>query len=682
MNKALSLIAFTTLLSACEQTAPLSDISSRPVKTGLSSGVYAAGMNLSVRPQDDFFEYANGTWLAETDIPAEEVGWGSYLTLHKESLEQSHAIVEELLERGSDLPHEQTLIQFYQAWMDEERVQELGSAPLADDLAQIAALANHAEVAAYLADNNAEGLDGPFNFYVDQDAKDSTLYVVNFTQSGLGLPDRDFYFDESERGRELLTVYRNYLQTLLSLGNVTRPEAAADDVIALETALAEHHWDKVKNRNRELSYNPVEHDALAAMIDNISLERYLQGIGVAEQPYYVVRQPSYIQAVNDLFQKTDMQSWKAYLAARILTTYAAYLSDDFVDARFSYQQAVYGREEQVERWRRAISSINSLIGETLGQLYVEKHFSPDAKEKTNEMVAYLIRAYEDSIRNLDWMSAKTREQALLKLSKFTPKIGYPDVWKDYSALTVSSEDLVGNVKRARAFSHYDNVDRLGKPIDRNEWVMPPQTVNAYYNPGLNEIVFPAAYLQAPNYNPNAEDAFNYGAIGVTIGHEIGHGFDDQGSKFDGDGNLISWWTDADRAEFEKRTRGLVDQFNAYEVKPGLSVNGELTLGENIGDLGGTAIALKAYRMSLEGKEAPVIDGFTAEQRFFLGTAQSSRVKWRDQFLEILVKSDPHAPDVVRVNGVLSNIPDFYKEYGLQEGDGLYIAPQKRVSIWQ
>lgn len=682
MYRTSALILLAVLVSACDPSATATDGSNTIAEPSLSSGVETSGMDLSVRPQDDFYAYANGTWLASTEIPADEVGWGSYLTLHKESLEQSHAIVKDLLERGADFPHEQTLISFYEAWMDEERVQELGSAPLASELSQIAAMTTHADVAGFLADNNAEGVDGPFNFYVDQDSKDSTLYVVHFTQSGLGLPDRDYYFDDSQRGLELIEAYRSYLQTLFTLAAVKDPSDAAAQVLAVETSLAEHHWDKVKTRDSELTYNALEHDALATMLSTLSLDRYLRGIGVPKQPYYVVKQPSYLESVNTLFEATELEAWKAYLSARVLTAYSALLSPEFVSARFEYQQTVYGLEEQPERWRRALSSINGLIGETLGQLYVEKHFSPDSKEKMQEMVGYLIKAYEDSITNLQWMGEETREKALLKLSKFTPKIGYPDHWKDYSSMPVAADDLLGNIKHARAFGHKENVAKLGKPIDRNEWFMPPQTVNAYYNPGLNEIVFPAAFLQAPNFNPDAEDAFNYGAIGVTIGHEIGHGFDDQGSKFDGDGNLVSWWTDADLDEFERRTRGLVDQFNTYEVKPGLTVNGELTLGENIGDLGGTAIALKAYRMSLQGKEAPVIDGFTAEQRFFLGRAQFSRVKWRDELLELLVKSDPHAPDMVRVNGVLSNVPEFYKVYDVQEGDGLYIAPQKRVSIWQ
>jgi predicted metalloendopeptidase len=363
--------------------------------------------------------------------------------------------------------------------------------------------------------------------------------------------------------------------------------------------------------------------------------------------------------------------------------FAPYLSSPFVDARFEfYGKTLSGRQEQQARWRRAVGSINGNLGEMLGKLYVEKHFPPESKARMVEMVDYLIEAYADSIQKLDWMTEATKQQSLVKLSKFTSKIGYPDKWKDYSALEVAPDDLVGNIKRARTFGHNQNVGKLGKPINRDEWFMAPQQVNAYYNPGLNEIVFPAAYLQAPNFLPQADNAYNYGTIGTTIGHEIGHGFDDQGSKYDGDGNLRSWWTEQDRANFETRTKSLVSQFNKFEPLPGLFINGELTLGENIGDLGGTAIALKAYRMSLKGKPSPVIDGFTGEERFFIGNAQSSRLKWRDEIMELIVKTDPHSPDKYRINGVFSNMADFYKEYGVTEGDALYLPEQERVQIWQ
>ena len=404
---------------------------------------------------------------------------------------------------------------------------------------------------------------------------------------------------------------------------------------------------------------------------------------MSDVDYVIVSQPSYLEAVNNLFRQTPVTIWQDYLRLRLINGFAAYLSSPFVDARFEfYAKTLSGRQEQQDRWRRAVSSINGNLGELLGQLYVEKHFPPESKARMVEMVDYLIAAYADSIKNLDWMSDATKQQSLVKLSKFTAKIGYPDTWKDYSELTVAGDDLVGNIKRVRTFSHNLNVGKLGKPIDRGEWFMAPQQVNAYYNPGLNEIVFPAAYLQAPNFLPNADNAYNYGTIGTTIGHEIGHGFDDQGSKYDGDGNLKSWWTEQDRANFEARTKSLVSQFNKFEPLPGLFVNGELTLGENIGDLGGTAIALKAYRLSLQGKSSPVLDGFTGEERFFIGNAQSSRLKWRNQIMELIVKTDPHSPDKYRINGVFSNMADFYKTYQVKEGDGLYLPAAQRVQIWQ
>jgi putative endopeptidase len=647
------------------------------------SGIDLGGMNTEVRPQDDFYEYANGDWLKSTEIPAEEVGWGSYMTLRKESLEQSKAIVLELAEAGELDVEMQKIADYYNAWMDETGIEEKAISPLSSDLEEIAALESHDQVAAYLGKANPMGIDGPFNFYVSQDDKDSTQYVVFFLQTGLGLPDRDYYFDESERGRQILVEYTGYITQILSLAGYEDPGGAAKRVIALETRLAEHQWDKVDNRDADKVYNPYSGEEFEALLSNLNLDDYMQGIGVSSQPMLVVMQPSYFEAVNEMFREIEVDTWKDYLRLRLVSSFANFLSDDFVRARFDfYSKTLYGREEQTPRWRRAVSSINGSLGELLGKVYVERHFAADSKARLQKMVHYLNLAYADSIRNLEWMSDETKEKALEKLAKFTPKIGYPDEWRDYSALMIAADDLVGNIKRSRTFSHNRNVDKLGKPIDRNEWFMAPQEVNAYYNPGLNEIVFPAAYLQSPNFISEADDAYNYGTVGTTIGHEIGHGFDDQGSKYDGDGNLKSWWTDDDRQRFETRTKGLVEQFNRFEPLPGLFVNGELTLGENIGDLGGTAIALKAYHMSREGAGAPVIDGFSAEERFFIGNAQSSRIKWREQFMEALVKNDPHSPDKYRVNGVYRNMEDFYRAFDVREGDGLYLAPEQRVTIWQ
>ena len=672
------------LVAACDQGGVETPeaVEAAP-EAAVISGIDLDGMNPDIRPQDDFYEYANGRWLAETDIPAEEVGWGSYMTLRKEALEQSRAIVLELAEAENLDPEMQKIGDYYRAWMDEAGIEEKGISPLEGDLAEIAVLENHDQVAAYLGNANPMGVDGPFNFYVGQDDKDSTQYVVFFLQTGLGLPDRDYYFDESERGRFILAEYAGYITGLMTLADYDDPAGAAERVIALETRLAEHQWDKVDNRDADKVYNPYTAKEFAELLSEFNLDRYMEGIGVEPQPKLVVMQPSYFEAVNGLFREVEVETWKAYLRLRLVSSFANFLSDEFVQARFNfYSKTLYGRQEQTPRWRRAVSSINGSLGELLGQVYVERHFAPESKARMQKMVHYLNAAYADSIGKLPWMSEETKAKALEKLSKFTPKIGYPDEWRDYSALTVAADDLVGNIKRARIFGHDRNVDKLGKPIDRNEWFMAPQEVNAYYNPGMNEIVFPAAYLQAPNFIPEADDAYNYGTIGTTIGHEIGHGFDDQGSKYDGDGNLKNWWKDADRERFEERTKGLVEQFNRFEPLPGLFVNGELTLGENIGDLGGTAIALKAYRMSLEGKDAPVIDGYTAQERFFIGNAQASRIKWREQFMEVLVKNDPHSPDRYRVNGVYPNMADFYETYDVAEGDDLYLPPEERVSIWQ
>lgn len=673
MNKTLIAVSLLLLLGACSQQR------SPP----LSSGIDREGMNFEVRPQDDFYEYANGRWLASTQIPADEVGWGSYMTLRKESLEQSKAIVLEVAANPGKDSAKKKIGDYYNAYMDEATIDELGITPVGDELAAINQLQTHEQVAAYFGSSNPMGVDAPFNLYVGQDDKDATRYAMFFVQSGLGLPDRDYYTDSSERGQQIIAKYQDYIASVLSLSGHENADLAAQQIFGLERALAAAQWTKVDNRDADKTYNKFSAAALRELLSNLNLEHYLAGIGVTDLDYVIVSQPSYLQAFNALFTETPVATWRDYLRLRLINSFASYLAAPFVDARFEfYAKTLSGRQEQQDRWRRAVSSINSNLGELLGQLYVEKHFPPESKARMVEMVGYLIAAYADSIKNLEWMSDATKQQSLVKLSKFTAKIGYPDTWRDYSDLKVADNDLVGNIKRARAFSHRRNVGKLGRPIDRGEWFMAPQQVNAYYNPGLNEIVFPAAYLQAPNFLPKADNAYNYGTIGTTIGHEIGHGFDDQGSKYDGDGNLKSWWTDQDRANFELRTKSLVSQFNKFEPLPGLFVNGELTLGENIGDLGGTAIALKAYRMSLQGKAPPVIDGFTGEERFFIGNAQSSRLKWRDQIMELIVKTDPHSPDKYRINGVFSNMADFYKTYEVKQGDALYLPEQDRVKIWQ
>jgi predicted metalloendopeptidase len=649
----------------------------------LKSGIDLAGMDTSVRPQDDFFAYANGAWVESTQIPADESGWGSFNILRDNGLAQLRAIIEDVSDDADAGDAAAKIGDFYNAWLDVERANALGAKPLSGLFARIDALEDFDDVVAFFGETNELGLDGPFNLFINQDVKAPERYVIITRQAGLGLPDRDYYFDESERGQELRDKYVQYVEKVMDLSGYADSKGAAERIMALETRFAEHHWDKVVNRDANKRYNKVTDAELSKLLSNFDLDAYFAGAGTGRQDYVIVSQPSYMQALNEFAHTIDLAVWKEYLRLQALTSYADYLSQDFVDADFEfYGRTLQGRQEQQPRWKRAVDSINGNLGELLGQLYVERHFPPEAKERMEDLVANLVRAYEESITNLEWMSDETKAKALEKLSKFTPKIGYPDKWKDYSGLEVAPDDLVGNIQRARVLNHYREVDKLGKPVDRSEWFMSPQTVNAYYNPPMNEIVFPAAILQPPFFVLDADDARNYGTIGLVIGHEIGHGFDDQGSKYDGDGNLTNWWTDADRTAFDKRTQSLVDQYSGFEALPGLFVNGELTLGENIGDLGGAAIALRAYELSLDGKEAPVIDGMTARERFFLGFAQVWRSKYRPQATELRVKSDPHSPPVYRVNGVVRNLDAFYETFNVGEGDRHYLPPEERVSIWR
>lgn len=682
MNKFIAYLATGFLLFGCSQTDAPADTPKNTAAKSLKSGIDRAGMDFGVRPQDDFFAYANGTWIKETVIPADQSGWGSFQILSEAGLDQLQTIIQDVADSSDDAKTAK-IGDFYNAYVDLERVNELGISPVADLLTQIDAVSSHTQVVEFFATTNELGIDGPFNFRIGQDVKSPDNYILITWQSGLGLPDRDYYFDESERGMELRTKYVNFIADLLSLSDYTDAKAAAERIMAVETQLAEHHWDKVDNRDPIKRYNKVSGEELAAMLANFDTNVFFNGVGTGVQDYVIVSQPSFVAAFNDLFPTVPVDTWKEYLRLQVLTAYANVLSQNFVDVNFDFfSKTLRGNEEQRPRWKRAINAINGSLGELLGQLYVEKHFPPEAKTRMMTMVNNLVLAYEESISNLEWMSDETKVKALDKLSKFTPMIGYPDKWRDYSELQISADDLVGNIRRARTFNHYRQVDKLGSPIDRSEWFMPPQRVNAYYNPPMNQIVFPAAILQPPFFVFDAEDARNYGGIGLVIGHEIGHGFDDQGSKYDGDGNLANWWTDEDRRRFEERTNMLVEQYNAFEPLPGFFVNGKLTLGENIGDLGGASIALRAYEMSLDGKESPIIDGMTGKERFFLGMAQIWRAKYRDEVVELRVKNDPHSPAYYRVNGVVPNINEFYETFDVNEGDAHYLPKEERVVIWR
>jgi predicted metalloendopeptidase len=568
--------------------------------------------------------------------------------------------------------------------MDEKKADALGLTPLNAELAKIAALKDKAELPAMMAHLGQLGVRMPYDFGIHQDAKDSTKYVADISQGGLGLPDRDYYLKADDaKLADALAKYQVHVEKMLALAGSKTAAADAKAIVAFETELARVQWTKVENRDPIKTYNKVDLAKMAEVAPGYDWKSYFDGAGISGKAgYVVVSQPSYLKGFAEVSNKTSLETWKAYLQSHLISAYANFLSKPFVDERFAfYGTTLSGVKEMQPRWKRAVGTVETAMGESLGKLYVEKHFPAERKARMEVLVKNLLAAYKQSIDTLDWMSPETKKEAQAKLAKITTKIGYPNKWKDYSALVVSRDDLVGNVMRSRVLESNRELNKLGKPIDREEWGMTPQTINAYYNPEMNEIVFPASILQPPFFDANADDAVNYGAIGGAIGHEISHGFDDQGSQYDGDGNLRDWWTPADHKNFAAKTKMLVAQYAAYSPLPGYNVNGELTLGENIGDNSGVAIAYKAYKISLKGKKAPVIDGLTGDQRFFMGFGQVWRQKMREPQQIVQVKTDPHSPGQFRANGTMMNQPAFYDAFNVKPGDKMYLAPKDRVIIW-
>ena len=677
MNRILVAVACAALAAACTRTAE------RTSAPQLRSGIDLANFDRAVRPQDDFYRYVNGTWLKTTAIPADKPLWAPYMKLRDDTDAQVRAIIERAAQdRGPAGSEAQQVGDYYASFMDEARIESLGVTPLAAELARIDLLADKRGIPALMARFSRMGVDSPWDGGVLPDAKNSTQYVAYVGQSGLGMPDRDYYLSDEPKFKDLRAKYVAHIEKVLALGGTSKPADAAARAMAFETQLARKQWTRVDSRNVDKIDNKYELAGLDRLTPGFAWADDLKGTSLAPSPGAVIMQPDYFAAAAKLMQETKLATLKAYFRWQLLHAYAPYLSKAFVDENFAfYGTALNGTPENRPRWQRGAQAVQGALGEAVGKIYVDKHFPPEAKARMQELVANLVKAYEQSIRELDWMGEETRAKALVKLAKFRPKIGYPDQWRDYSTLAVRADDLVGNVIRAREYEHAYQAGKLGKPIDKEEWAFPPQTVNAFYNPLQNEIVFPAGYLQPPHFDMGADDAVNYGAIGSTIGHEIGHGFDDQGSKFDGDGNLQSWWTADDRAQFEARTKQLIEQYNAYCPLKDLCLNGALTVGENIGDLGGLSIAYQAWQIALAGRQPPVIDGLTGEQRFFMGYAQSERSLIRDEFLVRMVKSDPHAPGEYRCNGVLTNVPAFYAAFGVKDGDKMYAPPEKRVKIW-
>ena len=650
------------------------------------SGIDPDGFDKTVRAQDDLFLHVNGRWLQRTEIPADKSNYGSFNKLIDEAQLNIRAIIEEVAKNPTD-DNGRKVGNLFNSYMNEEQVERLGLTPLRSEIGKIHAIADKEQVLKRFGWSEIIGVGSPIGFFVDQDDKDSTRYLAGVIQSGTTLPDRDYYLDakhENARG-----ALKRYIETLFRLSDQRDGAEAAEAVLKLETKLAEAQWSRTELRDAEKRYNKFTVGKLSELTPKLAWSVYFQSVDALELKELNVATPSYFQSLEKIFDETPLETWKSYLHFRLIDAYASALPKEFAFAHFKlHDQVLGGIPEQQPRWKRAVDTVAGggsnrmgALGEAVGQLYVAKHFKPQARERMDQLVGNLLKAFEQSIHELSWMTDATKKQALVKLSKITPKIGYPVKWRDYSQLEIKADDLVGNMRRAAAFEHQRALDKLGKPVDRAEWHMTPQTGNAYYNPGLNEIVFPAAILQPPFFDAEADDAVNYGGIGAVIGHEISHAFDDQGSKYDGDGNLKNWWTEADQAAFEKLTSRLVSQYEGYEALPSKKVNGQLTLGENIADLSGMAIAFKAYRLSMGGKEGSVIDGYTSSQRFFLGWGQIWRRKYRDAELVKRLVTDPHSPSHFRGNGPVTNLDAFYEAFNVKPGDKLFKPKEERIQIW-
>jgi putative endopeptidase len=677
--------AAALLLAACGQdtiTESTTTTTAAEPKAAVS-GIDLSAMDTSVRPGDDFFAYANGKWAERTEMPADLSRYGTFDALRDESQEAVKAIIEESANgdfpKGSD---EQKVGDLYKSFLDWETRDALGIQPLQPELERIGGIENYDQLAVYFASALKRGLDAPFAAQQLPDFLDPQYYAILIAHSGLGLPDREYYFKDDEKSEALRQAYVAHIAKMFDLAGLDDGANAAQTIMALETRLAEENLTKEKLRDYANNYRKYPLDGLSELMPNFNWEGWTAELGIQDLDEVVVFTSDYMKALDNIITDTDLDTWKTYLTWTALNQTASRLTKALDQQNFEfYEKTLSGVQEQRPEWRRATRTVDALLGEVVGRVYVKRHFPPEAKERMMELVGNLIKAYEKSIKELDWMTEETKVQALDKLSKFQPMIGYPDKWRDYSALTVEADDLYGNFERAAMVEFQRALDRQGGPVDREEWGMYPQTVNAYYSPPMNQIVFPAAILQPPFFNMEADDAVNYGAIGAVIGHEVGHGFDDKGSTFDGDGVLRNWWTDEDRAEFEKRTSALVGQYNEFKPFDDLSVNGEFTLGENIGDLGGITIALLAYKMSLDGEEPPVLDGFTGIQRVFLGFARVWRGIVRDEELRRRIATDPHSPKVYRTNGPVRNVPEWYEAFDVQETDALYLPPEERVKIW-
>ena len=605
------------------------------------------------------------------------------MTLREESYSNQDMLIKKIIERIENnnpfiSDEELKIANLYKSFIDRDKVNKLGYDPILPELKIISEISNVIDLWKYFSRSIKSGSSIPLRIFIYDDLKDPLNYTIYIDQGGLGLPDRDYYLEDNYK--EIRSAYITHIENLLRLASIKNPKQKALSAFEIENELAKVQLSRLEMRDPERIYNPYKKDRLYDLGGKYWNE-WVEELGLENQNKFIVESPVYITALINLMNEIPIDKWKDYLIVRLVKGSAGSLSDDFIQESFEFSKILTGREKLPDLWKRAVGLVNGIMGDALGKIYVNEFFPPEYKDKMEILVDNLLESYRIGIQELEWMSDETKKRALEKLSKMRVKIGYPEVWDDYEGLEINPDDLYGNLNNSAIFGYKKALERLNGPVDRREWSMSPQTVNAYFSPTKNEIVFPAAYLQPPNFNPKADDAVNYGAIGVTIGHEISHAFDDKGSQFDGDGNLRNWWTKEDRDNFDKRTAQLANQYSQYEVLPGRTLNGELTLGENIADLGGAKAAFRAYKISLKGEPSPIIDNYTGEQRFFIGTAQSDRVKFRDEIYEMRVATSVHSPSRFRVDGVIINMKEFHKAFSTEKGDKLYKSDNDIILIW-
>lgn len=671
----LGLLAFNLPVTAQNKTAPAQ-----------KKLIDVANMDLSVKPGDDFYTYSSGTWLKNNPIPAKEVRWGSFNVLRDFNINAVKSILVEAQNDKTAKPGsvEKRVGDFYASGMDSLTIEKLGYSPIKPDLANVDAITNINGVINAVATMRTKGIASPvFDFYIDQDSKNPEIMAAQLSQGGTTLPDRDYYLKDDDRSKKIRAAYHDFIVKLFTLTGTPAKAAEqnAKDIFNIEKAFAEAKFSRVEMRDPYKTYHKLSLADLNKLTPGLDWKTLLQKMKVTSEDSVLVDNPAFFTKASEMLKTVPLNQWKVYLKWNVLKRSCNDLSSPFVDAGFAFAQVLSGQKVQTPRWQRLSSLTDENIGELLGQLYVKKYFKPEAKARMQELVSNLSKAFEIRINKQDWMSDVTKQKALDKLHAFTPKIGYPDKWETYDGLVINRATYFKNLRNVNEWDYNDMINKLGKPVDKTKWGMTPPTVNAYYNPVLNEIVFPAGILQFPFFDPNADDAVNYGGIGAVIGHEMSHGFDDEGSQYDKDGTLRNWWTDEDLKNFKAKTEKLADQFDAYTILDTIHVNGKLTLGENIGDLGGLNVAYEAFKMTKQGKSNEKIDGFTPDQRFFLAWAQVWRMNILPETASQFIIIDPHSPSEYRTIGPLVNMDAWYKAFDVKEGDKLYKAPENRIRIW-